>query len=61
MAQYPQFTTAITQLHNTKPSNPSSGCVLGVMPQARKAAEAMKAAAASIQPQIDQYNKTVKK
>lgn len=75
VAQYPQFTTAITQLHNTKPSNPSSGCILGVMPQARKAAEdglekavlgtdpakAMKDAADSIKPQIDQYNKTVKK
>jgi sn-glycerol 3-phosphate transport system substrate-binding protein len=75
VAQYPQFTTAITQLHNTKPSNPSSGCILGVMPQARKASEdglekailgtdpatAMKAAADSIKPQIDQYNKTVKK
>jgi len=75
VAQYPQFTTAITQLHNTKPTNPSSGCILGVMPQARKAAEdgleksvlgtdpaaAMKAAAESIKPQIDQYNKTVKK
>lgn len=75
VAQYPQFTTAITQLHDTKPSNPSSGCILGVMPQARKASEdglekavlgtdpatAMKAAAESIKPQIDQYNKTVKK
>ncbi|ADB35687.1 extracellular solute-binding protein family 1 [Kribbella flavida DSM 17836] len=75
VAQYPQFTTAITQLHNTKPSNASSGCILGVMPQARKAAEdglekavlgtdpaaAMKSAADSIKPQIDQYNKTVKK
>jgi sn-glycerol 3-phosphate transport system substrate-binding protein len=75
VAQYPQFTTAITQLHNTKPSNASSGCILGVMPQARKASEdglekavlgtdpatAMKAAAESIKPQIDQYNKTVKK
>jgi sn-glycerol 3-phosphate transport system substrate-binding protein len=75
VAQYPQFTTAITQLHNTKPSNASSGCILGVMPQARKASEdglekavlgtdpatAMKTAAESIKPQIDQYNKTVKK
>ncbi|WBQ05911.1 ABC transporter substrate-binding protein [Kribbella sp. CA-293567] len=75
VAQYPQFTTAITQLHDTKPTNASSGCILGVMPQSRKAsedglekavlgtdpAEAMKAAASSIQPQIDQYNKTVKK
>jgi sn-glycerol 3-phosphate transport system substrate-binding protein len=75
VAQYPQFTTAITQLHNTKPSNASSGCILGVMPQARKASEdglekavlgtdpakAMKDAADSIKPQIDQYNKTVKK
>jgi sn-glycerol 3-phosphate transport system substrate-binding protein len=75
VAQYPQFTTAITQLHTTKPTNASSGCILGVMPQARKASEdglekavlgtdpakAMKDAADSIKPQIDQYNKTVKK
>ncbi|MFI5729915.1 ABC transporter substrate-binding protein [Kribbella sp. NPDC051587] len=75
VAQYPQFTTAITQLHTTKPTNASSGCILGVMPQARKAAEdglekavlgtdpatAMKAAADSIKPQIDTYNKAVKK
>jgi sn-glycerol 3-phosphate transport system substrate-binding protein len=75
VAQYPQFTTAITQLHDTKPTNASSGCILGVMPQARKASEdgieksvlgtdpatAMKTAADSIKPQIDQYNKTVKK
>ncbi|MFC0627162.1 ABC transporter substrate-binding protein [Kribbella deserti] len=75
VAQYPQFTTAITQLHNTKPSTPSAGCILGVMPQARKAAEdglekavlgtdpkqAMADAAKAIQPEIEKYNSTVKK
>ncbi|MEV8373916.1 ABC transporter substrate-binding protein [Kribbella sp. NPDC056861] len=75
VAQYPQFTTAITQLHSTKPTNASSGCILGVMPQSRKASEdglekavlgtdpakAMQDAADSIKPQIEQYNKTVKK
>jgi sn-glycerol 3-phosphate transport system substrate-binding protein len=75
VTQYPQFTTAITQLHSTKPTNASSGCILGVMPQSRKASEdglekavlgtdpakAMQDAADSIKPQIDQYNKTVKK
>lgn len=75
VAQYPQFTTAITQLHNTKPSTPSAGCILGVMPQARKAAEdglekavlgtdpkqAMTDAAKAIQPEIEKYNSTVKK
>lgn len=72
--QYPQFTTAIEQLHSTEPSVASAGCVLGVMPQARQAEEnglekaitggappeqAMKDAAASIQAEIDNYNKAV--
>ncbi len=75
VAEFPQFQTAIDQLHSTKPSTASAGCILGVMPQARQAAEnglekaitggaapdaAMKEAAKAIQPQIDNYNKAVK-
>jgi len=73
-AKYPQFQTAVDQLHSTQPSVASAGCILGVMPQARKASEdglekailgqatpqqAMTEAAASIQPQIDSYNEAV--
>lgn len=73
-AKYLQFQTAVDQLHSTQPSVASAGCILGVMPQARKASEdglekailgqatpqqAMTEAAASIQPQIDSYNKAV--
>lgn len=76
VAQYPQFTTAITELHSTKPSPATAGCALGVMPQARQAAEegleksitgaappadAMKAAAGSVHKPIQDYNKAVKK
>ena len=75
VAQYPQFTTAVEQLHALPPSVPSAGCLLGVMPQSRKASEdgleaaivgskpaeqAMKDAAASVQGAIDGYNKSVK-
>ncbi|MEU6073648.1 ABC transporter substrate-binding protein [Micromonospora sp. NPDC047074] len=74
VAQYPQFKTAVDQLHALPPSVASAGCLLGVMPQARKASEdgleaaivgskpadqAMKDAAASVQPAIDSYNKSV--
>ena len=74
MQQYPQFKTAIDQLHATRLDKATQGCLLGVMPQARQAAEvgienailkksapqkAMDDAAASIQPQIDQYNQSV--
>ncbi|HET8658814.1 MAG TPA: ABC transporter substrate-binding protein [Micromonosporaceae bacterium] len=73
-AKYPQFTTAVDQLHALPPSVASAGCILGVMPQARKAAEdgleqaivgsktpeqAMKDAAASMKAEIDRYNKSV--
>lgn len=37
--QYPQFTVAVNQLHATKPTTATAGCALGVMPQARQAAE----------------------
>ncbi|HEY0698220.1 MAG TPA: ABC transporter substrate-binding protein [Micromonospora sp.] len=74
VAQYPQFATAVDQLHGLPPSVASAGCLLGVMPQARKAAEdgleaaivgskpaeqAMRDAAASVQAAIDSYNKSV--
>jgi sn-glycerol 3-phosphate transport system substrate-binding protein len=74
VAQYPQFNTAIEQLHSTQPSVASAGCILGVMPQARQAAEsglekaitggaapeqAMKDAAASVKPEIANYNSAV--
>ncbi len=74
MQQYPQFKTAIDQLHATKLDKATQGCLLGVMPAARQAAEvgveqavtkqkptqkAMDDAVASIQPQIDQYNQSV--
>lgn len=74
MAQFPQFRTAVDQLHALPPSVASAGCLLGVMPQARKASEdgleaaivgskpaeqAMKEATASVQGAIDSYNKSV--
>ncbi|XTZ14804.1 ABC transporter substrate-binding protein [Micromonospora echinospora] len=72
--KYPQFRTAVDQLHALPPSVASAGCLLGVMPQARKAAEdgleaaivgtkpaeqAMKDAAASVQAAIESYNTSV--
>lgn len=72
--QYPQFRTAIDQLHATKLDKATQGCLLGVMPAARQAAEvgienailkkaapqkAMDDAVQSIQPQIDQYNQAL--
>ncbi|MBM0237079.1 ABC transporter substrate-binding protein [Micromonospora sp. ATA32] len=74
MAKFPQFRTAVDQLHALPPSVASAGCLLGVMPQARKASEdgleaaivgskpadqAMKDAATSVQGAIDSYNKSV--
>jgi sn-glycerol 3-phosphate transport system substrate-binding protein len=74
-AKYPQFGTAVDQLHARQPSVASSGCLLGVMPQARKASEdgleqailgakpaeqAMKDAAASVKKDIDNYNAAVR-
>lgn len=68
--QYPQFDVAVQQLENTELSLATQGCVLGVMPQARKASEdglesavlgedpqaAMTAAADGLKDQIQQYN-----
>ncbi|HEX6498364.1 MAG TPA: ABC transporter substrate-binding protein [Micromonosporaceae bacterium] len=75
VAKYPQFNAAVQQLHAQPPSVASSGCLLGVMPQARAASEqgleaaitgtkpadqAMKDAAASMKATIDSYNQSVK-
>lgn len=72
--QFPQFTSAVDQLHANKPSLSTAGCILGVMPESRKASEdgleqtilgtrpaeqAMADAAKSIKPEIDKYNKSV--
>ena len=72
--QYPSFKTAIDQLHASKLDKATQGCLLGVMPQARQAAEvgiesailkkstpqkAMDDAVATMQPAIDQYNQAV--
>jgi sn-glycerol 3-phosphate transport system substrate-binding protein len=73
VAKNPQFQTAIDELTSTKPSTANSGCLLGVMPQARKgiedaleqtisgsktAQQALADAAKAIQPAIDNYNKS---
>ena len=66
----PLFDVAIKQLQNTELSKATQGCLLGVMPQARKASEdgleaalngadpqeAMTKAAQSVEPQIKSYN-----
>jgi sn-glycerol 3-phosphate transport system substrate-binding protein len=72
--QFPQFDVAVKQLQNTPVSKATQGCLLGVMPQARKASEdglekalngtdpkqAMTEAAASLKGAIDQYNSSTK-
>ncbi|MEU8515529.1 ABC transporter substrate-binding protein [Kitasatospora sp. NPDC048722] len=74
VAKYPQFQTAIDQLKATKPTPATAGCLLGVMPQARKGVEtaieqtikgpktaqqALADAAKELQPAIDSYNSSV--
>ncbi|GAB2673595.1 ABC transporter substrate-binding protein [Thalassiella azotivora] len=68
--QYPQFDVAVQQLEDTELTTATQGCLLGVMPQARKAAEdglekailgsdaqaAMTEAAEGLTDQIEQYN-----
>jgi sn-glycerol 3-phosphate transport system substrate-binding protein len=72
--QYPQFDVAVQQLENTKLTKATQGCLLGVMPQSRKASEdglekalngadpqkSMTDAAKSIEPEIKQYNQSTK-
>ncbi|MEU3494028.1 ABC transporter substrate-binding protein [Kitasatospora cineracea] len=74
VAKYPQFQTAVDQLAATKPTPATAGCLLGVMPQARKGVEtaieqtvsgsktaqqALADAAKELQPAIDSYNSSV--
>ncbi|MFZ5870085.1 MAG: ABC transporter substrate-binding protein [Actinomycetota bacterium] len=68
--QYPQFDVAVQQLQDTELTTATQGCLLGVMPQARKAAEdglekailgadpqqAMSEAADGLLEQIESYN-----
>lgn len=74
LAKYPQFQTAIDQLHSSKPSTASNGAVIGVFPEARQIVEgaieealtgvkdpqkALDDAAKAITDKIATYNKTV--
>jgi sn-glycerol 3-phosphate transport system substrate-binding protein len=75
MTKYPQFKTAVDQLHATKANTATQGAVMGVFPEARQIVEgaieevlnakktpkeALDAAAKSINEKLTQYNKTVK-
>ncbi|QHW35276.1 ABC transporter substrate-binding protein [Paenibacillus rhizovicinus] len=74
MAAYPQFKTAVDQLHATKLSTATQGAVMGVFPEARQVVEsaiesafsgtdpkkALDGAAKDITAKIDTYNKTTK-
>ncbi|RQW08382.1 ABC transporter substrate-binding protein [Paenibacillus rhizophilus] len=75
MVKYPQFQTAIDQLHASSASNATSGAVMGVFPEARQIVEgaieealngqkqpkkALQDAAAQITDKLKQYNETVK-
>lgn len=75
LAKYPQFQTAIDQLHASKPSQATQGAVMGVFPEARQIVEgaieealggskttkqALDDAAKEISGKIENYNKTVK-
>jgi len=75
LAKYPQFQTAIDQLHASKPNTASTGAVMGVFPEARQIVEgaieealtgvkdpqkALDDAAKAITDKIATYNKTVK-
>lgn len=76
LAKYPQFQTAVDQLHASKPSLATQGAVMGVFPEARQIVEsaieealggskstkqALDDAAKAITDKIGNYNKTVKK
>ncbi|MBD0381773.1 ABC transporter substrate-binding protein [Paenibacillus sedimenti] len=75
LAKYPQFKTAVDQLHATKANKATQGAVMGVFPEARQIVEgaieealtgkkapkdALDGAAKSITEKIAAYNKTVK-
>lgn len=74
MAKFPQFQTAVDQLHQTELSKATQGAVMGVFPEARQLVEgaieevlnnqkspqdALDGAAKEITSKIQQYNKTV--
>ncbi|MFD1952904.1 ABC transporter substrate-binding protein [Paenibacillus thailandensis] len=73
MAKYPQFKTAVDQLHATELTTATQGAVMGVFPEARQLAEtaieeafggkdpkaALDTAAQAITDKIATYNKTV--
>ncbi|MBU5442023.1 ABC transporter substrate-binding protein [Paenibacillus sp. MSJ-34] len=76
LAKFPQFQTAVDQLHATKTSKATQGAVMGVFPEARQIMErameevmnnqkspkdALDAAAGEITQKIEVYNKTVGK
>ncbi|WP_166241233.1 ABC transporter substrate-binding protein [Paenibacillus turpanensis] len=75
MTKYPQFKTAVDQLHSTKLNKATQGAVMGVFPEARQLVEvaiedalggkkdpktALEDAAKEITSKIATYNKTVK-
>lgn len=75
MAKYPQFKTAVDQLHGTKANKATQGAVMGVFPEARQIVEgaieealnnkkspkdALDGAAKIITEKLGQYSKTVK-
>lgn len=76
LAKYPQFQTAVDQLHASKPSLATQGAVMGVFPEARQIVEgaieealggskspqqALEDASKAITDKISNYNKTVAK
>ncbi|SFL66182.1 carbohydrate ABC transporter substrate-binding protein, CUT1 family (TC 3.A.1.1.-) [Paenibacillus sp. 1_12] len=75
LKKFPQFQTAIDQLHQTKLNTATQGAVMGVFPEARQIVEgaieevlnnkkspkeALDGASKEISSKIQQYNKTVK-
>ncbi|MEK3911371.1 ABC transporter substrate-binding protein [Paenibacillus sp. FSL H7-0331] len=75
LKKFPQFQTAIDQLHQTKLNTATQGAVIGVFPEARQIVEgaieevlnnkkspkeALDGASKEISSKIQQYNKTVK-
>lgn len=75
LEKYPQFQTAVDQLHQTEPNTATQGAVMGVFPEARQITEtaieevlngqktpqeALDKAAQEISSKIETYNKTVK-
>lgn len=76
MKKFPQFQTAVNQLHETKLNRATQGALMGVFPEARQITEraieealsgqkspkeALDAAASEITAKIQEYNKTVGK